>query len=369
MKVYLVGGAVRDELLRRPVKDCDYVVVGSTPAAMLAMGFEQVGADFPVFLHPSTKSEHALARTERKSGAGYHGFEVNADSTVTLEEDLRRRDLTINAMAKNLETGEVVDPFSGQRDLANGILRHVSEAFAEDPVRVLRVARFATRYNFEVAHETVELMNKLATSGELQHLTVERVWNELEKAMSERFPQEFIYTLRECDALLELFPEVCGSELATEQLFRAAVRNKLTPEQRFALLTCKMKYSSLETMLVRLKAPTAFATLALRTNQWLRRTPMTWATLPYEPACILETLDDLNAWRDPATLFAAAECLQFMHSDRHEHYFVERVLEALGVANTVTFASLTVEQQKTLKGKEVGKAIAAARLDKLKASL
>ena len=185
MKIYLVGGAVRDKLLGLPVKDRDYVVVGATPEQMTAQGFKPVGADFPVFLHPVTKEEYALARTERKSGRGYKGFTVYAAPDVTLEDDLTRRDLTINAMAED-EAGKLVDPFDGAGDLKRGILRHVSPAFGEDPVRILRVARFAARYadrGFRVADETAALMHGMVENGEVDHLVAERVWIELEGAL------------------------------------------------------------------------------------------------------------------------------------------------------------------------------------------
>jgi tRNA nucleotidyltransferase (CCA-adding enzyme) len=210
MKIYLVGGAVRDKLLGLPVQDRDYVVVGATPEEMVAQGFKPVGADFPVFLHPQTKEEYALARTERKSGRGYKGFTVYAAPDVTLEDDLTRRDLTINAMAED-EAGTLVDPFGGAADLRAGILRHVSPAFAEDPVRVLRVARFAARYadrGFRVADETFTLMRQLVDSGEVDHLVAERVWQELEGALGEKTPARFFETLRACGALARLFPEI-----------------------------------------------------------------------------------------------------------------------------------------------------------------
>ncbi len=210
MKIYLVGGAVRDKLLGLPVQDRDYVVVGATPEEMTAQGFKPVGADFPVFLHPVTKEEYALARTERKSGRGYKGFTVYAAPDVTLEDDLRRRDLTINAMAED-EAGQLVDPFGGAADLKAGILRHVSPAFAEDPVRVLRVARFAARFadrGFHVANETAALMRQLVESGEVDHLVAERVWQELEGALGEKTPSRFFETLRACGALTRLFPEI-----------------------------------------------------------------------------------------------------------------------------------------------------------------
>jgi tRNA nucleotidyltransferase (CCA-adding enzyme) len=210
MKTYLVGGAVRDKLLGLPVQDRDYVVVGSTPEEMVAKGFKPVGADFPVFLHPETKEEYALARTERKSGHGYKGFKVYAAPDVTLEDDLRRRDLTINAMAED-EQGQLIDPFKGAEDLRNGVLRHVSSAFAEDPVRILRVARFAARYakwGFHVAHSTNKLMREMVESGEVDHLVAERVWTELERALGEAKPSRFFETLRGCGALARLFPEI-----------------------------------------------------------------------------------------------------------------------------------------------------------------
>jgi tRNA nucleotidyltransferase (CCA-adding enzyme) len=210
MKTYLVGGAVRDKLLGLPVQDRDYVVVGSTPEEMVAKGFKPVGADFPVFLHPETKEEYALARTERKSGHGYKGFKVYAAPDVTLEDDLRRRDLTINAMAED-EQGLLIDPFKGAEDLRNGVLRHVSPAFAEDPVRILRVARFAARYakwGFHVAHATNKLMREMVESGEIDHLVAERVWTELERALGEAKPSRFFEVLRGCGALQRLFPEI-----------------------------------------------------------------------------------------------------------------------------------------------------------------
>ena len=210
MQTYLVGGAVRDRLLGLPVKDRDYVVVGATPAQMEAAGFKPVGADFPVFLHPDTKEEYALARTERKSGHGYKGFTVYATPEVTLADDLRRRDLTINAMAQ-AEDGTLIDPFDGVEDLRKGLLRHVSPAFVEDPVRVLRVARFAARFahrQFRVADETRELMRRMVETGEVDHLVAERVWVELERALGEPQPSTFFTVLRDCEALKRLFPEV-----------------------------------------------------------------------------------------------------------------------------------------------------------------
>lgn len=210
MEIYLVGGAVRDSLLNIEVKDKDWVVVGSTPNEMGSLGYQAVGQDFPVFLHPKTKEEYALARTERKSGQGYKGFTCYAEPDVTLEEDLLRRDLTINAIAK-ADNGELIDPYNGQDDLNNRLLRHVSDAFVEDPLRVLRVARFAARFHslgFTVAPETMTLMKTLVESGELSHLTPERVWQEWEKSLSSQHPEVFLSVLKECGALAVVLPEL-----------------------------------------------------------------------------------------------------------------------------------------------------------------
>jgi tRNA nucleotidyltransferase (CCA-adding enzyme) len=200
VEIYLVGGAVRDKLLGIEPKDRDWVVVGATPQQMLELGYQAVGKDFPVFLHPETKEEYALARTERKTAPGYHGFEFHAAPEVTLEEDLIRRDLTINAMAMD-EAGNLIDPFNGQEDLENGRLRHVSNAFVEDPVRILRIARYAARFakwGFRVAHSTHALMKKMVASGEVDALVAERVWQELERALGEEAPQRFFEVLRNC---------------------------------------------------------------------------------------------------------------------------------------------------------------------------
>ena len=207
VKIYRVGGSVRDELLHRGVADRDWVVVGATPEILIASGYKPVGRDFPVFLHPDTREEYALARTERKHGRGYRGFEFFVSPDVTLEEDLARRDLTINAMARD-EHGALIDPFGGQADLDAGVLRHVSPAFSEDPLRVLRVARFAARFAFAVAPRTLALMRSLAKSGELAELAPERVWQELARGLMEPHPSRMFAVLRDCGALSRLLPEV-----------------------------------------------------------------------------------------------------------------------------------------------------------------
>jgi tRNA nucleotidyltransferase (CCA-adding enzyme) len=225
MEIYLVGGAVRDQLLGRPVVERDWVVVGARPEDLLAQGYRAVGRDFPVFLHPQTQEEYALARTERKSGSGHTGFICDFSPDITLEEDLVRRDLTINAMARD-DDGELVDPYGGRRDLELRLLRHVSPAFREDPLRVFRVARFAARYaplGFTVAPETMALMQEMSASGELQDLTAERVWKETERALGEASPDIYVSVLRDCGALAVWFPEV-------DRLFGVPQRPEYHPE-------------------------------------------------------------------------------------------------------------------------------------------
>ncbi len=210
MEIYLVGGAVRDKLLNFPVMEQDWVVLGETPESMIKQGFRPVGKDFPVFLHPKSHEEYALARTERKTAPGYKGFAVHASPDVSLEQDLLRRDLTINAMAMTPQ-GQLIDPYGGQRDLENRVFRHISPAFAEDPVRILRVARFAARYGhlgFKLAEETRKLMQSMVAAGEVDFLVPERVWAELVKALGEQSPSAFFYTLKDCTALEKIFPEI-----------------------------------------------------------------------------------------------------------------------------------------------------------------
>lgn len=227
MKVYLVGGAVRDSLLGLPVHDKDWVVVGATPGQMLDAGYKPVGKDFPVFLHPQTHEEVALARTERKTGKGYQGFDFYTAPTVTLEEDLARRDLTINAIAQD-ENGELIDPYHGQQDLQNKVLRHVTSAFAEDPVRILRVGRFAARYpDFNVAPETMALMQEMVSNGEVDALVVERVWQELSKGLLEKKPSRMFEVLQACGALARILPEV-----ALNEAFLVMVDSAVSPKYR-----------------------------------------------------------------------------------------------------------------------------------------
>ena len=284
MKVYVVGGAVRDELLGLPVQDRDHVVVGATPEEMVRAGFKPVGKDFPVFLHPQTHEEYALARTERKSGRGYKGFTVYASPEVTLEDDLRRRDLTINAMAKD-EQGRIIDPFGGQKDLKEGILRHVSEAFAEDPVRILRVARFAARFGFSVARETLELMRRMVASGESDYLVPERVWQEFSRGLMEKTPEHLFEVLDASGLLKKLLPEL-----------RERVGLEGSLPVRFARLAWPLKEAEVGALCERLRVPNEvreLALLACRSRVALRASRL--AT----PHALLELLKRADAFRRP----------------------------------------------------------------------
>jgi tRNA nucleotidyltransferase (CCA-adding enzyme) len=270
MQAYVVGGAVRDELLGLPVVDRDWVVVGATPEEMTSLGYTPVGRDFPVFLHPETHEEYALARTERKSGRGYKGFTVHAAPDVTLEEDLARRDLTINAMARGAD-GRLIDPFGGEADLRAGVLRHVGEAFHEDPVRILRVGRFAARFRFQVHEETRRLMAGMVEAGEADHLVAERVWQEFERGLCEAHPEEMFVILEECGALGRLAPELQAllAGPVRDGMFKALTRaagGGAMPAVRFALLAWfagEAGESGVAALCKRLRVPIEVRDLAL----------------------------------------------------------------------------------------------------------
>jgi tRNA nucleotidyltransferase (CCA-adding enzyme) len=275
MKTYLVGGSVRDELLGLPVQDRDHVVVGASAEQMIADGFQPVGSDFPVFLHPQTKEEYALARTERKTAPGYKGFVFHADPGVTLEEDLRRRDLTINAMARG-EDGELIDPYGGEKDLRARVLRHVSEAFAEDPVRILRVARFAARFGFAIAPETLALMKRMVQAGEADALVPERVWQELSRGLMEKSPWKMVEVLRDCGALARILPEVdrgFAADRVASRLDAAAARGYELPV-RFALLVLDVDVAGIASLAQRVNAPNdcrELARLSARESSAIRK--------------------------------------------------------------------------------------------------
>ncbi|MDQ3026743.1 MAG: multifunctional CCA tRNA nucleotidyl transferase/2'3'-cyclic phosphodiesterase/2'nucleotidase/phosphatase, partial [Pseudomonadota bacterium] len=312
MKTYQVGGSVRDELLGLPVQDRDYVVVGADPGEMLRQGFKPVGSDFPVFLHPETHEEYALARTERKTGPGYKGFTFHAAPSVTLEDDLRRRDLTINAMARG-DDGRLIDPHGGAGDLKAGILRHVSAAFAEDPVRILRVARFAARFGFAIAPETLALMVAMVERGEADALVPERVWREVARGLMEESPSRMIAVLRECGALERILPEIDHAfsdpgvpEQLAARLERAAAQGCVLPV-RYSLLVLDTGLEAAAALATRVNAPADCRDLArlaiLHSDLFARAAAI-------DAESVLGMLERSDAFRRPERLDRLVEVAQ-----------------------------------------------------------
>jgi tRNA nucleotidyltransferase (CCA-adding enzyme) len=299
--IYLVGGSVRDSLLHLPVVDHDWVVVGATPEELLALGYQQVGKDFPVFLHPKTKEEYALARTERKSSKGYTGFICDFSKEITLEQDLMRRDLTINAIAMD-ENGNIIDPYHGVDDIKHKILRHVSPAFREDPLRILRVARFAARFHqlgFTVAPQTLDLMKQMVSAGEVSCLTPERVWKETEKALSTSNPQIYFQVLEQCGALTLLFPLLCLSADILDALKKSTL---LTDDLtiRFAVLCGLLPSKSVvESLCAKIKAPNNYTKIAIMTRQYRGEVERAQALTAEQ---IVSLLNNIDVWRNPSHL-------------------------------------------------------------------
>lgn len=368
MQAYLVGGAVRDELLGLEVKDRDWVVVGATPKDMLARGFKQVGADFPVFLHPETREEYALARTERKQGRGYHGFTVYSAPDVTLEQDLKRRDLTINAMART-EGGELVDPFHGREDLENRTLRHVSDAFAEDPLRILRTARFAARFQpmgFSVCSQTMALMRDMVASGEVDHLVPERVWQELQRALHERAPAAFFEVLQSCGALAVLMPELVDEPTFTRAMTSLQCVHQQTgteTEERFAALLSPLDEATARARATALKAPNDCLNLArLVTDITPKISGMTIEQPDAEP--LLALLDQADLWRRPERFEQLIRVLRCALPD---------CPEALDLVTRASQAASGVEPRALLdqgfKGKALGEAIRRERLRRIEQAI
>jgi tRNA nucleotidyltransferase (CCA-adding enzyme) len=399
MQIYLVGGAVRDHLLGRPVVDRDHVVVGAMPDELLALGYKPVGKDFPVFLHPRNGEEYALARTERKTGRGYHGFVFQADANVTLEQDLARRDLTINAIAQD-EHGALTDPYDGVHDIEARVLRHVSAAFVEDPVRVLRVARFAARFSplgFSVADETMALMRQMVRDGEVDHLVPERVWAETRKALAEPQPSAFLRVLRACGALAVLFPEIdalygvpqraefhpeVDTGLHLEMVLDAAARiapgndlvgfcslvhdlgKALTPAAELPrhIGHEHRGVAPLRALAERLKVPTEHAALA---EQVCREHLNAHRAFELKPATVLKLLNALDALRRPARLelfLAACEADKrgrLGHQD--DAYPQADYLRQARVAAAAVDAANFLAQG--LAGPAIGEAMNSARVD------
>lgn len=400
MQTYLVGGAVRDKLLGIPVKDRDWVVVGATPEEMLDKGFKPVGKDFPVFLHPETKEEYALARTERKSGKGYKGFTFHTSPDVTLEDDLQRRDLTINAIAED-EAGNLIDPYSGAKDLEAKLLRHVSPAFVEDPLRVLRIARFAASLGFKIAPETMALLKEISNSDELDALVPERVWTEMEKALSGKYPARFILVLRSCNALETLFPEIealfgvpqtkeyhpeIDTGLHTIMSLNQSVRLSPDPMIRFAALvhdlgkatTPKDKLPShhgheergvkiIEKLCERYRIPNKYKELAINVSRFHLDCHR---IQEMKPETILKKLEQLDAFRRPDRfeqflITCEADARGRAGFEDRDYPQADYFKKALDAANQVNGKSL---QEQGLEGKALGQELKTQRIEKIKAS-
>ncbi|MDD5277677.1 MAG: multifunctional CCA addition/repair protein [Methylovulum sp.] len=404
MEIYLVGGAVRDKLLGLPVTEQDWVVIGATPETMLKQGFRSVGKDFPVFLHPQTYEEYALARTERKTAHGYKGFSVHATPDVSLEQDLLRRDLTINAMAMSKD-GELVDPYHGQRDLDQRIFRHVSPAFAEDPVRILRVARFAARYTrlgFKLADETCALMQAMVAAGEVDYLVPERVWAELYKALNEPVPSAFFHTLIRCGALAKIFPELdqlfgvpqperyhpeidtgLHSLMSLDQAALLSVR----PEVRFAALVHDLGKAVspkdnlphhygheaaglpiLDRLCTRLRVPNAFKVLAQHVMQYHTHCHNAGQL---RAATLTDTLVALGAFKAPHTL---NDFLLACEADaRGRTGFENSPYPQADIFRTAALAASTVDSSAILtsglQGAKIGEAIRSLRIKAVEAAV
>ena len=398
MKIYQVGGSVRDKLLQQPVTDHDWVVVGGTPEEMVKLGYKPVGKDFPVFLHPQSHEEYALARTERKSGKGYKGFTFHTSPIITLEEDLVRRDLTINAMAED-EQGNLIDPFGGVRDLEQRILRHVSPAFAEDPLRVLRVARFAARLDFRVAAATLQLMQELSTSGELAALAPERIWMETERALGEKYPARFIEVLRECHALKVLFPEIdrlfgvpqpeqhhpeIDTGVHTLMALSQATRLTADPVVRFAVLVHDLGKGTtpasdwpkhigheksgvllVEDLCRRYRVPNAFRELAVLVTRYHLDV---YRVRDMRPDTLIEKLEALDAFRRPERF---GQFLQACEADaRGRQGFENRDYPQAGYFHSALQAASAIDMPslvaRGLQGEDMGRAVRAQRIAAVK---
>ncbi|WP_218814286.1 multifunctional CCA addition/repair protein [Rickettsiella endosymbiont of Dermanyssus gallinae] len=391
MEIYLVGGAVRDPLLGNPIKERDYVVVGATPEQMLAKGFRLVGKDFPVFLHPKTHEEYALARTERKTGPGYKGFSCYAAPDVTLEADLKRRDLTINAIAQTT-TGEIIDPYHGQEDIANRVFRHISPAFIEDPVRILRVARFMASFahlGFHVAPETMQLMKTMVKAGEVNALVPERVWQEFSLALTKPTPQAFIKTLFDCGALAILFPALqmlyTNFIIASDQqdkkrtnnlaTFDCAIKLSSDPQVRFAALLCHLGRElpgktnetgmlSIQHLCKSYRIPTSYSSLAIITARYHL---LAHRALELDAETLLNLLEKTDAFRQLARfqqflLVCEADFHAYAGLNSNPYLQKNRILAALSTAKSISVAALI---KQGLEGQILGKKLRQQRIEAL----
>ena len=367
VEVFIVGGYVRDRIMGREVKDHDFVVTGATPELMAECNFDQVGADFPVFLS-HVGDEFALARTERKSGKGYNGFTTDHSASVTLEEDLMRRDLTINAMARKV-TGfgpqgwaqlddTVIDPFGGQWDIARRVIRHVSPAFAEDPLRVLRAARFAARFNFVITGDTLDMMNKLVNEGEMEHLTAERVWAEWDKAIMEPHPEKFFQSLNIVGALQRLFPELRDANFSSK-LERAATFS-LDRLSRNMMVFDDVSREDAAAIMKRIKAP---GRVSKSVDNFIVIRDLLGGEL--HPQAVLKAFVDIGLLRQGTDILRKVGVLMALNS----HVTTERMEQIIHAGNAVmdtnTIDCLTQQQQATLKGAQIGEALTELRLERI----
>ncbi len=373
MKIYSVGGAVRDELLGLPVQDRDYVVVGATPEQMIALGYKPVGNDFPVFLHPETHEEYALARTERKIARGYRGFEFQAAPEITLEQDLERRDLTINAIAKD-EAGNVIDPFGGAADLAARVLRHVGPAFVEDPVRILRVARFSARFGFVLAPETLTLMGEMVANGEVDALVPERVWQELARGLMEREPSRMFRVLDDCGALAMVLPELAGQFAGfagkrTPQVVDAAATRGLGLAQRFAVLAMGAGEAAIAELCERLRVPQDVGELALLAARYCADISQVAAV---RADAVLRLLQSVDALRRPERFMEMLEVCEVRALRENDASFPQSAClrAALAAAQAVDAGAIASQETEPQKIKQqVARARTAAIRDALGAAL
>lgn len=356
MEIYLVGGAVRDKLLGLKVKEKDWVVVGATPEDMISQGFKQVGKDFPVFLHPKTKEEYALARTERKTGKGYTGFSCYAEPDVTLEQDLMRRDLTVNAIAETKD-GRLIDPYHGQQDLKSKTLRHISPAFSEDPVRILRTARFAARFpDFIVDDKTNQLMLDMVENGEVNSLVPERVWKELERALTETAPYRFFEVLEQCHAINILFPEI-----KSKRTFKPIQQHISKAPITFAMLCHNLKTTEIKNLCHRLHAPKKFFELGMITANHYDDYNN---ALNLSAEEILELLEQTDAFRRPERfnnfLIACGMIQSITNNNEDSKEKTERLTLALQAANSTPTEKI---KEQGITGKDFHDALRTLRMD------
>ncbi|MCL6269968.1 hypothetical protein M3P05_08455 [Sansalvadorimonas sp. 2012CJ34-2] len=365
IQTYLVGGAVRDELLGLPVKDKDWVVTGATPEDMIKKGFRPVGQDFPVFLHPKTKEEYALARTEKKSGHGYAGFTFFTSPDITVEEDLLRRDLTINAIAKD-DQGNLIDPYRGQKDIQKKLLRHISPAFREDPLRILRVARFAARFaplGFQVADETRELMREMVQEGEAAWLVAERVWQETLRALGENDPARYFFELIEADALSVVMPEIASNfqSLSSVQAkaLTLAQKDNAEAEIRFACAVnsaAQSNFDNVQSLCTRMKTPKQFKEVAELSAKLLA----IWQEEPFSPEVRLSILQQADGFRRKDRFFLILRACSFLCEAADKKAFPKDQL--ISDLEKCTQIAVKAFVDQGLKGKELAEAIQAERL-------